>query len=105
MSVSVDTSIGNFDAGDGFSIALGQEFDLLANLEQVAPDWFSNNDPVLAIEPQSGGAHVKATKIGSCEVRIYSGDTLLKKLSVEVIAPKNEAKEVKVKTKVEPLEK
>ena len=102
MKTSVLTGIGDFDAGDGFSIVVGQEFNLIHDLEAQL-DWFSNNDSVLSFEVAYDSVKAKATVVGKCELRGYDGDTLLKRLHIEVVSPKNEAVNVKVKTKVEPL--
>jgi len=68
-----------------FDVKLGQDFTI--ELENIPGPirWFSDNDPVLAIETKNEGssATVKSTKIGKSEIQLQSEGVLVKVLQVE----------------------
>jgi len=117
MVVNASTSIGTFQNVEVFSIAQGQEFTLSTKDlpdEGKSYKWFSDNDPVLSYTPSPDGlsVKVKATSQGDTDFQIQEQTegrpkevNIVKWLFITVIPPVTEAKEVKVTTKKEALEK
>lgn len=68
-----------------FDVKLGQDFTIELVNTPGPIRWFSDNDPVLAIETQVDGsqATLKSTKIGTSEIQLQSEGVLVKVLYVE----------------------
>jgi hypothetical protein len=65
-------------------VLLGETFRVELGGSDIIPLWFSSNDKVLKFEDDFATATITATAVGDSEIRLFDGDTLLKKLSFSV---------------------
>ena len=69
-----------------WDVRIGETFKVeLVNVPGIIR-WFSDNDPVLALSVEEGGAvsSVKATEKGTCEIQLQHQGSVIKTLQVEV---------------------